>query len=255
MNDGQICANCGHEITQHYCPNCGQKKFQRIDGNYIKEEVQYTILHTNKGFFYTLKNLIKNPGRTTREYLEGNRIKHYKPILLAFVLSGITTFITYKILNLGEIIEVFLKERVSEQPGTFDAATFNTFSANYLSFFMMLLIPLAAFLSYLIFRKQRHNYFEHIVINSYLYSFWALCSALIMYPILYFLKSPDQIVFTTFLFMPLFVPLVVWFFKGLYQELSWGKVILKVLWMCLLGIFAYILLSFLISAIYLLFLG
>ncbi len=76
MNKEKICASCGHEINQNFCPNCGQKKYRRIDAHYIKEEIQYTILHTNKGFFYTLKNLLKNPGKTTRDYLDGNRINH-----------------------------------------------------------------------------------------------------------------------------------------------------------------------------------
>src|SRR5690606_40236567 len=66
----------------------------------------------------------------------------------------------------------------------------------------ILLIPLAAFLSYWVFRKQLHNYYEHIIINSYLYSFWAICTGLVLYPIIYFLKSPEWIVYLTFISMP-----------------------------------------------------
>lgn len=251
MNTVNTCANCGHKIEQNFCPNCGQKKYQRIDGKYIKEEIQYTLLHTNKGFFYTIKNLLKNPGRTTREYLDGNRVKHYKPLLLAFVLSGITTFITYKILNLGQVIEAYLSKNIENQEGAFDATAFNAFSANYLSFFMMLLIPLAAFLSYWVFRKQLHNYYEHIIINSYLYSFWAICTGLVLYPIIYFLKSPEWIVYLTFISMPLFIPFVVWFFKELYPNLGWKKATWKVLLMCFLGIIGYFIFSFILGLIYL----
>lgn len=247
----EICPNCRHDIEQNFCPNCGQKKYHRIDGTYIKEEIQYTLLHTNKGFFYTIKNLLKNPGKTTRDYLDGNRVKHYKPLLLAFVLSGITTFITYKILNLGEVIEEFLTEKMGSQQGAFDATAFNTFSANYLSLIMMLLIPLGAFLSYLVFRKQMHNYFEHIVINSYLYSFWAICTALVLYPIIYFLKSPEWVVYLTFISMPIFIPFVVWFFKELYPDLGWKNATWKVLLMGFLGVIGYFIFSFILGMIYL----
>jgi len=251
MNTVNTCANCGHTIEQNFCPNCGQKKYHRIDGTYIKEEIQYTLLHTNKGFFYTIKNLLKNPGKTTRDYLDGNRVKHYKPLLLAFVLSGITTFITYKVLNLGEVIEEFLTQKMGSQQGAFDATAFNTFSANYLSLIMMLLIPLGAFLSYLVFRKQMHNYFEHIVINSYLYSFWAICTALVLYPIIYFLKSPEWVVYLTFISTPIFIPFVVWFFKELYPDLSWKNATWKVLLMGILGVIGYFIFSFILGMIYL----
>lgn len=67
------CPNCNRVITGNFCSNCGQKKYKRIDKNYIWEEIQYTILHTNKGFLYSVKEIIKNPGKTAREYLDGNR--------------------------------------------------------------------------------------------------------------------------------------------------------------------------------------
>lgn len=171
------------------------------------------------------------------------------------MLSGITTFISYKILNLGEVIETFLKENMTNQQENFDVASFNAFSANYFSFFMMLLIPIVAFLSYMVFKVQKHNYFEHIVINSFLYSFWTLFSAILMYPILYFLKSHEWMIFTMFIFMPIFIPLVVWFYKGLYPNLSWKTISWKVMLMCFLGVISYFLFSLLLTAIYLVFLA
>lgn len=84
----EICKNCSTEIQLNFCGNCGQKKAKRIDRNYIKDELQYTVLHMNKGFFFSIKQILKAPGRTAREFLEGNRVNHYKPILLVFCYSG-----------------------------------------------------------------------------------------------------------------------------------------------------------------------
>jgi hypothetical protein len=39
-------------------------------------------------FLFRVKTL-RNPGKTAREYVEGNRVDHYKPIALTFVLAGI----------------------------------------------------------------------------------------------------------------------------------------------------------------------
>ena len=74
------CQNCNNLIVENFCSNCGQKKFKRIDKKYVFDEIQYTLLHTNKGLFYSIKKLLRNPGKTAREYIEGNRVNHYKPI-------------------------------------------------------------------------------------------------------------------------------------------------------------------------------
>lgn len=101
------CLNCGNQITENFCSNCGQKKYKRIDKKYIWDELQYTVFHTNKGLLYSIKTTLKNPGKTAKDFIEGNRVNHYKPILLVFVLSGIATFLTFKVLNFKEIIENF----------------------------------------------------------------------------------------------------------------------------------------------------
>lgn len=253
MNNENTCANCGHEITQNFCPHCGQKKYKRIDGKYIKDEIQYTLLHTNKGFFYTIKNLIKNPGKTTREYLRGNRVNHYKPILLAFVMTGITVFITYKILKAGDLMSDYFAGLSAQNPKRpFNYDSINTFLANYTSFFTMLLIPFAAAVTWLFFRKQGHNYYEHIVISSFLYIVWSLFSIFLIYPLMYIFHTPNIFISIMILSIPAFLPVAGWFFKGLYPEQSVGKIALKIFLMAIVSLFIYIVLSLTISIIFLL---
>ncbi len=91
------CKNCNEIIVENFCGNCGQKTYKRIDKKYIWDEIQYTLLHTNKGFLYSVKNILKNPGKTAREFINGDRVNHYKPILLAFALIiSITIFRYFK---------------------------------------------------------------------------------------------------------------------------------------------------------------
>ena len=91
------CKNCGAIVSSNFCGDCGQKNFHRIDKKYLTDELQYIFLHTNKGFFYSIKKILRNPGKTAKEFIEGSRVNHYKPIMLTFLLSGISTFIsTYK---------------------------------------------------------------------------------------------------------------------------------------------------------------
>jgi hypothetical protein len=123
------CLNCTTEIVQNFCANCGQKKYKRIDRKYIWDELQYSTVHMNKGFFYSLKNTLKNPGKTARTFIDGNRINHYKPIALAFILSGISSFISFKIVGLGEIMSAIQDEQVAKSDMVKDI---NTFRVTYL---------------------------------------------------------------------------------------------------------------------------
>lgn len=53
------CPNCKNIIHGNFCSDCGQKSYRRIDKEYIWEELQYTLLHTNKGFLYSVKKSSK----------------------------------------------------------------------------------------------------------------------------------------------------------------------------------------------------
>jgi hypothetical protein len=64
------------------------------ESSYVVEEIQDIFVDVNKGFFYSVFKTLRNPGKTAREYVEGNRVDHYKPIALTFVLAGISIFVS-----------------------------------------------------------------------------------------------------------------------------------------------------------------
>ena len=237
------CKNCETLIIDNFCGNCGQKKYKRIDKKYIFDEIQYLTIHTNKGFFYTLKNIIKDPGKTAREYIDGNRVNHYKPIGLAFILSGISAFITFKLLGLKETMETAYGNQ--EFTNNNFMHSYVEFISHYSSFLMLLSIPLYALLTKLAFRKWGNNYFEHIVMNSYFLSFYTILSILIAYPLMYFFRSDPNSMMSFSMYSMLAVPfLLTWFFKGFYSEKPLKKIIGKIFL-----IFLYALLLFLVSMI------
>lgn len=93
------CKNCDNQITDKYCPNCGQSAtLKRIDKHYISHEIQH-LLHFEKGVFYTAKELLIRPGNSIREFIGENRNKHMKPVafliltslLISFTLTKFTT--------------------------------------------------------------------------------------------------------------------------------------------------------------------
>lgn len=222
-----ICLNCDYTIDENFCRHCGQKKFKRIDKKYVTDEIQYLLIHTNKGFLYTIKKLIKNPGETAKEFIEGNRVNHYKPLLLTFLLSGISAFISFKIIGLNTIMKEFYTGQHLNSPFMND---YMAISTGYNTFIMLGLIPLFALTTWIAFHKWQTNYYEHIVMNAYILSTYTLVNIAFLYPILFFLRH-NVAAFTTVTSMSsLSVPIIlVWFFRGYYPEKPIKQIIGRVL--------------------------
>jgi hypothetical protein len=74
------CKSCGNILNEKYCPNCGQPaKLKRIDKHYISHELLH-LLHFEKGFFYTIRELMTRPGDSIKEFIVEHRNKHMKPV-------------------------------------------------------------------------------------------------------------------------------------------------------------------------------
>lgn len=81
------CKQCQTEITQNFCPNCGQAaQLKRIDSHYLIHEIEH-VLHFERGILYTVKELLTNPGQNIKKYLTENRSRLIKPIIFIIVTS------------------------------------------------------------------------------------------------------------------------------------------------------------------------
>lgn len=246
------CKNCNEAITGNFCANCGQKKYKIIDKKYVLDEIQYTFLHANKGLLYSVKNILKNPGNTAKEFIDGNRVNHYKPILLTFVLSGIAAFLSYKVLGLKEIMSAYYADKHIESKFMGD---FLSVITSYNSMITMLLLPFFAFTTKIAFRKWGHNYYEHIVMNAYILSYYTIISIFFIYPIMFFYRhSSPSTFFNITQVSVLLVPIIlVWFFKGFYTDRPLKTIILKslvVVGLTFLGFLFSIILMGIVLAVY-----
>lgn len=235
------CTNCSQTIAGTFCNHCGQKKYHRIDRKYIWDEAQYMFLHTNKGFLYSVKNIIKNPGKTARGFIDGKRVNHYKPLLLAFVLSGISAFISFKIIKLNDVM---LAHYSAKHANSALMRDYMAFTSSYNSIIMLLAIPFLAIFTWLVFRKWGNNYYEHIIMNAYIFSFYTIVSIIIVCPLLLLLKSNVPAFVTVSMASLLIIPLIlVWFYKGFYKEKPLKNIIGKVIVILVLILLVYLLLA------------
>jgi len=107
------------------------------------------------------------------------------------VLSGIATFLSFKVLHFGEVTEAYFSAQHVNSKFMGDVMTF---ISSYNSLIMLFLVPLFALTTKIAFRKLGHNYYEHIVINAYIASFYTLVSIILIYPILFIIALPKILI-------------------------------------------------------------
>lgn len=218
-----ICRSCGHVTSESFCGNCGQKKYHRVDRKYLTDEIQYIFLHTNKGFFYTVKNLVKNPGKTAADYINGDRTKHYKPILLAFVLCGLSIFLSHYVFHLDDLV----KKITDQSASPFFMEKFMNFFLKWYSVIMIAMLPVFSLASYLAFKGWGHNFYEHVIINAFFMSLYTIITIVFSGPLMYFFPDHYMLITTIFYIGTPF--LLVWFYRGLYPQKDFISVFARVL--------------------------
>ncbi len=165
------CKNCGQNASGNFCAHCGQStKVDKINFSNFLKELSDSIFQVNKGLFYSLKELFVRPGHSIREYLDGKRKNHFKPVAYAFTLSTIY-FLLSQLLETGTFMNDFIEgysnglddpeEEVNE------LANLQWFAKNY-AYTMLLLLPLFSLASFLAFAGAGFNYLEHLVLNAYI---------------------------------------------------------------------------------------
>jgi len=154
------CLNCGLESNGKFCPNCGQQlEIHRINLPHLMHEILHTFTHLEKGFLYTLKTLIIDPGEMQRLYLEGYRFRHQKPFSMFFICATVSALALYWVnrFSIGDL------ERGEE--------AFNYFLQHYYVLLHVILFPVYTLITWLLFIKSRYNYAEILVLGMYMVSF------------------------------------------------------------------------------------
>lgn len=225
----QLCKNCEHIFQGNFCSNCGQKtNTVRLNWHYLQDELKYTFLHINKGFLYTAKQLFIRPGHTVREFLEGKRVQHYKPILFLFVLAGINGLLMHFfpaeefVYNTNPTNQLAASKQIELTKKYMDFI-----SKNY-TLFELALLPIYAFCSWLAFKKFGYNYIENIIINCFATS-QRLIIGILFFPFQYLLLKTPYFIFFSFLTVVPSFGYSIWMILQLYNKQDAGSVIIRML--------------------------
>lgn len=186
------CLNCNSEIQGQFCSNCGQNtETHKINLHYLVHDIQHGLLHFDNGILFTAKELFTRPGNSIREFLNGKRVNHFKPVSLVIILSGI-----YALLSHFFHIDLFSNNYEMKGNGQ----EFNQFKtsidelrewfAHHFFVLSLIQIPIFSIGTYAMFKQEGFNYTEHLVINSFITG-QKLILLIITFPIIYWLEKTN----------------------------------------------------------------
>lgn len=218
------CKNCDKHYTGNYCNYCGQSsQTHDINARFFLHDIQHGLLHIDKGLFYTIHQMFIRPGHTIKDYMNGKRVRHFKPISFLIVIAGLYGFIIHYFHFDNSIVfkNTANNENIQRLNNIFD--WFNT----HYTFNILLLLPFSSLCNYWAFYKKGYNYFQHLIINSFFYGFH-LVLRLIFILFFVFLDKEKTMKWMT---IPDVLGLIFnfWAFTQLFNFLSLKKIVIKVL--------------------------
>jgi hypothetical protein len=150
------CRSCGTSGKGSYCSHCGQTfNTKKISIKELLRELFHFFTHIEKGFLYTLLQLIVAPGRMQLAYIEGKRNIHQKPFSMFLLCATITALFRYWIFY--AVTKCYHTDIISEA----------NYFHQYLVITYIALIPVYVLITYLVFYKSGYNYAEVGVMMLY----------------------------------------------------------------------------------------
>ncbi|MDP8220333.1 MAG: DUF3667 domain-containing protein [Candidatus Stygibacter frigidus] len=220
------CPNCGEFVDNRFCPACGQenREYKATFKEMIKEFTSHAF-NLDSRFIKTVKYLLFHPGLLTIEYFKGRRESYISPLRLYLIFSMLY-FLTFAVHNFyseidkgvklvetgieannADSLEAMLMENAhkltkdaeSDTEGTIefldqnihvDQDKFTTSFINNAPRIMFFLLPLAALILKLLYRRKI-LYFQHLIFLLHVHSFFFF--TMILFRIIHF-----EIVFAIF---------------------------------------------------------
>jgi hypothetical protein len=135
---------------------------KRIDAHYLSHEFQH-LLHFEKGFPYTIKQLLLRPGHAVREFLTEDRNKLTKPIPFLIFISLIYALIS----QYFPVTDVYGTDQYKFAKNSTAGIILSWVKVNY-AYTDILISICIAFWVKLFFKKQAYNIFEILILLIFL---------------------------------------------------------------------------------------
>ena len=217
------CLNCDTPLTDRFCAHCGQPAAtHRLTMGHLLHEIPHSIWHVDKGLLYTLRGLLLRPGPTVVGYLRGQRARHFAPLSLLLLVTGIASFLAIK-LRVGEIAQSLNTSASAELR---EAQAHGTQSVmQYMGWIYVAMSPFVALFARRVLRRTGINLAEALVVVLYITAAGNLLSLLMM-PLYYWVRSGADYGWLSFLSSSVFIAYQSWAYGQLLLTTplnSWGR--------------------------------
>lgn len=220
------CKNCENEFDGKFCNNCSQPADTfKINHLFIILEIRKTFVHFwDDGLFYTTKSLFANPGKAIKEYLDGKRIQHIKPFSFLILTGGL-----YVLLS-----RYFHINMLTDDLEGHHANELNNLLYTYYTQIQLLMLVVYAVFSIVFFKRTTYNFYEFIVIHTYLAGQRLLISIVLTIPLLMLLNGKSYIKPVMYISAIPGLLLMIWTYCHLFKNRNTAITITKTLLMIML---------------------
>lgn len=157
------CKNSNEPLNDTFCSSCGlPATIKRIDRHYISHELLH-LLHFEKGFLYTAKELMLRPGDSMRAFMFDNRNKFTKPIAYLILTSLLFTVVAH-FFHVDDLYNSKEKMEIGSQT-IYNIMMWVQKNYGYANVIYGLFYTLTV---QLFFRKYNFNYFEIMVLMCFI---------------------------------------------------------------------------------------
>lgn len=172
------CLNCKFMLdTEVFCPNCGQNtSVKRLVTSDVLNEAFQSFTNADRGILYLLRWLPFKAGIISREYVDGQRKKYFNPFTFLILTIGITSFLSANF-NLLAMSTSDLDNPIS------------IFLSEHINLIIFLTVPIIGLFTYVLFRKQKFNFAESLILSCYCSGIRSVFFALIVTPLIVFWRD------------------------------------------------------------------
>ena len=171
------CLNCGQVIQANFCGHCGQSAHTHaVNWHYIWHEIPHSVWHVDRGILFTIRQLCTRPGHTIREFLEGKRVNHYRPLALLLLLGGLLVLVMHSLdLSMAKLSQDAYRTDASAEAKAF-GMRMNQFMEEKMTILNIAFLPFFAFGYWLAFRRKGYSYPQLLVAQTFTANFGMLLS-------------------------------------------------------------------------------
>lgn len=167
MTSSIHCLNCGAVNDSKFCKECGQAtNTHRLSVGHILEEIAHYFTHADKGFIFIIKEMFIRPGRVVEEYIAGKRKKYFNPFTFLLICSTVSAYLYWK---LSYYTNISAQQSTHRAPNEMSDLMLQTsgLMEKYGKIVTILMLPLLASISKLLYLRRSYNYAEHLAIQAF----------------------------------------------------------------------------------------